>query len=79
MDISWRRNLARSYNKMHRRLMHDSLGVVKTKLSMDVLFVQHIETEWRIYASIKWATTALGNDLLPARRQAIICPTGGPF
>ena len=64
---------------MCRRLIRDGLGVVKTELSMDVLFVQHIEAEWRIYASVKWDTTALGDDLLPARRQAIIWSTGGPF
>ena len=33
---------------------------------------EHIEAEWRIFASPIWAIIGLDNGLAPARRQAII-------
>ena len=42
-----------------------------------VVLYELIEAEWRIYASVNWATIGSDNGLSPGRRQAIICTSAG--
>ena len=42
-----------------------------------MLYVQHIEVEWRIYASVNYTINGSDNNFLPVQRQAIIGPNEG--
>ena len=53
--------------------VNDYVSVYLSTQPCNDVVLQHIEAEWRIYASLNWVIIGSDNGLSPVRRQAIIC------